>query len=58
MRNSCSLHLLRRHVVRYAGAMQPQPQNVWAIANGKGGVGKTTLAATIGQLAAADGRGC
>lgn len=35
---------------------QQKPQNVWAIANGKGGVGKTTLAATLGQLAAADGR--
>lgn len=32
------------------------PQNVWAVANGKGGVGKTTLTATIGQIAAADGR--
>jgi len=29
--------------------MQRQP-NVWAIANGKGGAGKTTLTATLGQL--------
>ena len=43
--------------MRYAGAMQRQkPRNVWAIANGKGGVGKTTLTATLGQIAAAAGR--
>lgn len=37
-------------------SQQALPQNIWAVANGKGGVGKTTLTATLGQLDAAAGR--